>query len=175
MLRLRQFGLTFAKPNGGMEVARQNVVWTTALCLSYFPIKQAPGRVGSGICKDRLQFENATTEERLREKKRPRLARRRKRRGGKGTAITLWPREFGGTRVEMVVHAVHMIDNNERGETHTTVKLEKLRLNKSTADGLVEQRGEKRHGTQHVALAVGSAKPELAGNGRPITKKANGR
>ena len=33
----------------------------------------------------------------------------------------------GGTRVEMVVHAVHMTDNKERDETHATVELENLR------------------------------------------------
>ena len=41
----------------------------------------------------------------------------------------------------MVVHAEHMIDNNGRDETHTTVKIENLRLIRSIADGLVEQRG----------------------------------
>ena len=44
----------------------------------------------------------------------------------------------GGTRVEVVVHAEHMIDNNEKDETHTTVTIENLRLIKSIADGLVE-------------------------------------
>ena len=34
---LCQHGLFFARPNGGMEVASQGVVWTAALCLSAFP------------------------------------------------------------------------------------------------------------------------------------------
>ena len=48
---------------------------------------------------------------------------------------------FGGTHVEMVVPAEHMVDNNERDETHTNVKIENLRLIRSIADDLVEQRG----------------------------------
>ena len=48
---------------------------------------------------------------------------------------------------EMVVHAVHMIDNRERDETHTTVELENLRLIRSIAEDT------------RVALVVGCANP----------------
>ena len=37
--------------------------------LEHFPYNKALGRVASGICTDRSQFENATREERRREKK----------------------------------------------------------------------------------------------------------
>ena len=54
----------------------------------------------------------------------------------------------------MVIHAAHMIENRERDETHATVELEKMRLIWS--------------------LVVGSGKLELAANGRPVTRIANG-
>ena len=52
--------------------------------LEHFPYNKALGRVGSDICTDRSQFKNATREERRREKKRARLARRRKGEDAKG-------------------------------------------------------------------------------------------
>ena len=73
----------------------------------------------------------------------------------------------------MVVHAVHVIDNSEGRNTHDC-HLEKLRLIRSNADGPVEREVKERE-TYRVALVEGCAKPELAANGRPITKIANGR
>ena len=57
MLSLRQYELTFAKPNGGME-ARQKVVWTGILCLSGFPsTRDLVVRVGLSTGEDKLQTE----------------------------------------------------------------------------------------------------------------------
>ena len=58
---------------------------------------------------------------------------------------------------------VQMIDNRERDSTHTTVELEKMRLIWSVVEHT------------RAALVVGSSKPELAANGRPFTRTANGR
>ena len=67
-----------------------------------------------------------------------------------------------------------MMQNNERDETHTTAK-ENLRLIKSNADGLVERRGKKGVKQSTLLLLLGCAEPELAANGRPVMKIANGR
>ena len=40
----------------------------------------------------------------------------------------------GGTHVGLVVHAVHMIDNKGRDETHTPVELEELNLSWSVVE-----------------------------------------
>ena len=91
LVSLRQYGLTFAKPSGGLEKARQRVIRTTILCFEYIPFNKALGRVESSIDPDRLQIAEGTTGKRR--KKRPRLARQRSGRGSEGTAITRWPHD----------------------------------------------------------------------------------
>ena len=57
-----------------------------------FDYYKARGREGTGVCTDRLQFENATTEERRREKKAS-TRQAAKRRGSEGAAIKHCPRD----------------------------------------------------------------------------------
>ena len=82
VLRFRHYGLTFANPNGRMEVAGQKVVWTTAL--------KELGRVGTGVYTGRLQIENATIEE-CRNEEKASTRQAAKGRGGEKAAITHWP------------------------------------------------------------------------------------
>ena len=56
VLCLRQYGLTFAKPNDCMEVARQCRM-DDCTVFERFPYDNALGRVGTSVCTDRLQFE----------------------------------------------------------------------------------------------------------------------